>query len=214
MQGTVWTALALEGIAANLQHYHPLINDAVRKEWNIPNTWSTCSPKISAYRIELTRVFCCDPSQNSRLRPHSALPTKAGNPLISNSRLSMTDSKSTSRQISYSVWLRVFNSFIVRRVRNDQKCICKLRNKVLAQIPNVLVRHRKTCGRTKSAPCIPVNLESRGVPRVHRPQLAKVGAGQFVPPHTSHSGITGCLVTRATHINIREDRIQKRISQF
>jgi len=39
LQATVWTALAVEGIRASLQHYHPLINDAVRKEWNIPTTW-------------------------------------------------------------------------------------------------------------------------------------------------------------------------------
>jgi predicted oxidoreductase (fatty acid repression mutant protein) len=41
LQATIWTALAVEGIRANLQHYHPLINNAVRTEWNIPETWST-----------------------------------------------------------------------------------------------------------------------------------------------------------------------------
>jgi predicted oxidoreductase (fatty acid repression mutant protein) len=38
-QLTVWTALAQEGLGASLQHYHPLIDDAVRKEWNIPESW-------------------------------------------------------------------------------------------------------------------------------------------------------------------------------
>ena len=38
-QFTVWVALAEEGLGASLQHYHPLIDDAVRKEWNIPDNW-------------------------------------------------------------------------------------------------------------------------------------------------------------------------------
>jgi uncharacterized protein len=39
MQYIVWTALAVEGIGASLQHYSPLIDDAVRKEWDIPASW-------------------------------------------------------------------------------------------------------------------------------------------------------------------------------
>ena len=38
-QLAVWTALAQKGLGASLQHYHPLINDAVRKEWNLPASW-------------------------------------------------------------------------------------------------------------------------------------------------------------------------------
>ncbi len=38
-QLTVWVALSGEGLGASLQHYHPLIDDAVRKEWNIPESW-------------------------------------------------------------------------------------------------------------------------------------------------------------------------------
>ncbi len=38
-QLTVWAGLAQEGLGASLQHYHPLIDDAVRKEWNIPESW-------------------------------------------------------------------------------------------------------------------------------------------------------------------------------
>lgn len=38
-QLTVWVALAQEGLGASLQHYHPLIDDAVHKEWNIPESW-------------------------------------------------------------------------------------------------------------------------------------------------------------------------------
>lgn len=38
-QFSVWTALNQEGLGASLQHYHPLIDDAVRKEWNLPESW-------------------------------------------------------------------------------------------------------------------------------------------------------------------------------
>jgi predicted oxidoreductase (fatty acid repression mutant protein) len=36
----VWTALALEGVGANLQHYNELIADEVAKTWNLPATWT------------------------------------------------------------------------------------------------------------------------------------------------------------------------------
>lgn len=39
-QYAIWTTLAAAGIGANLQHYNPLIDAAVAKEWNIPATWT------------------------------------------------------------------------------------------------------------------------------------------------------------------------------
>ncbi|GJM83874.1 nitroreductase [Paenibacillus sp. HMSSN-139] len=39
LQYVVWTALADEGVGASLQHYNPLIDDEVRKEWGVPETW-------------------------------------------------------------------------------------------------------------------------------------------------------------------------------
>ncbi|MCV5410491.1 nitroreductase, partial [Escherichia coli] len=33
-QFAVWTTLAQEKVGASLQHYNPLIDEAVRKEWN------------------------------------------------------------------------------------------------------------------------------------------------------------------------------------
>lgn len=39
LQYVVWTALETEGFGASLQHYNPLIDDQVRKEWNIPSNW-------------------------------------------------------------------------------------------------------------------------------------------------------------------------------
>lgn len=38
-QFAVWTALADANIGASLQHYNPLIDEAVRKEWNLPESW-------------------------------------------------------------------------------------------------------------------------------------------------------------------------------
>lgn len=35
----VWTALAENGIGANLQHYNPLIDAAIAKEFNLPQSW-------------------------------------------------------------------------------------------------------------------------------------------------------------------------------
>ncbi len=39
-QFSVWTAFAQENIGANLQHYNPVIDDAIAKEWEIPANWS------------------------------------------------------------------------------------------------------------------------------------------------------------------------------
>lgn len=36
---SVWTALAGEGIAANIQHYNPLIDEAVAEAFDIPSDW-------------------------------------------------------------------------------------------------------------------------------------------------------------------------------
>lgn len=39
LQYIVWTALEQEGLGASLQHYQPLIDETVQKEFNIPSTW-------------------------------------------------------------------------------------------------------------------------------------------------------------------------------
>ena len=38
-QFAVWTALAEAGIGASLQHYNPVIDEAVAKEWSLPASW-------------------------------------------------------------------------------------------------------------------------------------------------------------------------------
>lgn len=39
LQYVVWTALAVEGVGASLQHYNPLVDEQVAKEWNVPASW-------------------------------------------------------------------------------------------------------------------------------------------------------------------------------
>lgn len=39
LQYIVWTSLELEGLGASLQHYNPLIDKEVKKEWKIPDSW-------------------------------------------------------------------------------------------------------------------------------------------------------------------------------
>jgi len=41
-----WTALAELNIGANLQHYNPVIDAAVAKEWNIPASWKLRSQLV------------------------------------------------------------------------------------------------------------------------------------------------------------------------
>lgn len=38
-QQAVWTALAENNIGASLQHYNPLIDDAIHQVFNLPETW-------------------------------------------------------------------------------------------------------------------------------------------------------------------------------
>ncbi|MFC7391824.1 nitroreductase family protein [Scopulibacillus cellulosilyticus] len=40
LQLVVWTSLEAEGYGASLQHYNPLIDDEVKREWNIPESWN------------------------------------------------------------------------------------------------------------------------------------------------------------------------------
>jgi Predicted oxidoreductase related to nitroreductase len=38
-QFAIWTALELEGFGVSLQHYNPLIDAEVKRQWNIPEDW-------------------------------------------------------------------------------------------------------------------------------------------------------------------------------
>ena len=68
-QFVVWTALAELGLGATLQHYNPLIDNAVAAEWNLPANWilraqmpfgsieKAAEPKTNIARAERFKVF-------------------------------------------------------------------------------------------------------------------------------------------------------------
>ncbi|KAN0095109.1 Nitroreductase [Hyaloscypha variabilis] len=68
-QLAVWTALNLEGLGANLQHYNPLVDERVAKEWGVSKDWELMSmlvfgapvaePGVRTYEAveERVRVF-------------------------------------------------------------------------------------------------------------------------------------------------------------
>ena len=39
LQYLVWTSLVMEGFGVSLQHYNPLIDSSVKKQWGISETW-------------------------------------------------------------------------------------------------------------------------------------------------------------------------------
>jgi uncharacterized protein len=39
LQSNIWMMLEAAGLGATLQHYNPLIDDKVRKMWNVPAAW-------------------------------------------------------------------------------------------------------------------------------------------------------------------------------
>ena len=46
LQYVVWISLELEGFGTSLQHYNPLIDDEVKKEWRIPASWRLISQMV------------------------------------------------------------------------------------------------------------------------------------------------------------------------
>jgi uncharacterized protein len=43
LQYVVWASLEAEGLGASLQHYNPLIDDEVKKRWNLPQSFRLIS---------------------------------------------------------------------------------------------------------------------------------------------------------------------------
>ena len=39
LQFVVWAALSEQGLGASLQHYNPVVDHAVKAEWNLPDSW-------------------------------------------------------------------------------------------------------------------------------------------------------------------------------
>lgn len=53
LQSAIWNELAEEGLGASLQHYNEVIVDAVKKEWNIPETWRRVAQMLMGTPVAL-----------------------------------------------------------------------------------------------------------------------------------------------------------------
>lgn len=40
LQYVIWNSLELEGLGASLQHYNPLIDNQIKKQWNVEESWN------------------------------------------------------------------------------------------------------------------------------------------------------------------------------
>ena len=40
LQYAVWLCLSAQGMGASLQHYNPLIDEGVKREWDVPDDWT------------------------------------------------------------------------------------------------------------------------------------------------------------------------------
>ncbi|WP_062108207.1 nitroreductase family protein [Bacillus niameyensis] len=54
LQYIVWTSFHIEGLGASVQHYNPLIDDAVQKIWDIPNNWQLMAQMPFGHPTEVT----------------------------------------------------------------------------------------------------------------------------------------------------------------
>lgn len=43
----IWSALEAKGLGANLQHYNPIIDDEVKKTWNINSDWELVAQMVA-----------------------------------------------------------------------------------------------------------------------------------------------------------------------
>lgn len=50
-QYALWCALEAEGLGANLQHYHPLIDEKVAKTWSVPESWKLRAQMVIGGKI-------------------------------------------------------------------------------------------------------------------------------------------------------------------
>lgn len=65
-QINVWSALALDGVGANLQHYSPLVDEEVSKTFNVPSNW-----KLTAQLVFGTKVG--EPVNKTTLSPEETV---------------------------------------------------------------------------------------------------------------------------------------------
>ena len=52
-QLALWCMLEDRGLGASLQHYNPLVDDAVRQEWNLPEQWDLVAQMPFGYPLTM-----------------------------------------------------------------------------------------------------------------------------------------------------------------
>lgn len=60
---TVWLALTAEGLGANIQHYNPLIDADVQKEWNVDKNWKLIGQMPFGKPLYIPDAHTTDPIQ-------------------------------------------------------------------------------------------------------------------------------------------------------
>ena len=53
LQFAIWAAFANEGLGASLQHYNPVIDKAVAKEWGLPESWKLWAQMPFGKKMEI-----------------------------------------------------------------------------------------------------------------------------------------------------------------
>ncbi|OAQ65748.1 nitroreductase family protein [Purpureocillium lilacinum] len=51
-QWILWTALEVEGLGANLQHYNPLIDEKVAATWGVPDSWKLNAQLVFGGKVD------------------------------------------------------------------------------------------------------------------------------------------------------------------
>lgn len=67
LQFAVWTALDEKGLGASLQHYNPLIDEAVAKTWNLPQSWKLMAQMPFGLPLDTPQEKTFDPLE-TRIR--------------------------------------------------------------------------------------------------------------------------------------------------
>lgn len=60
-QLALWCMLEDRGLGASLQHYNPLVDEAVRQEWNLPDTWELVAQMPFGYPLTMPTTKSHEP---------------------------------------------------------------------------------------------------------------------------------------------------------
>ena len=57
LQFAIWTALANLGLGVNLQHYNPLIDEEVKKTFQVPDSWKLIAQMPFGAKLEAPKTI-------------------------------------------------------------------------------------------------------------------------------------------------------------